>query len=366
VTGGTYDFDGNTHSAASAVAYKTDGVTPVAGTFIFTYAPVQYPNVRSTAPYAAPDTYIVYATFTSSDPTYGGATGTGTLVIRPAVPGTAGNDPITLAQDADGQHIDWLLPGLSGQVLINDPLGLTIDGNGGTDTITLDYTHGNPLPNTLHLNGTFILSGLAGTNPLAGTTLDLGRSTLFIGYADPTSDPLALIQQYLQNGYNSGAWTGTATSTNGAITSAAAGADATHSTAIGYANSADGTNVNATPNSIELKYTIVGDANLDGTVNSSDLQILLAGFNQPGGWDQGDFNYDGQVNAADLQALLGTMNMSLPAQAVATASAMSSKPVSTTSNVSQPLMKAITATVTAPPVSTRIHPAFATHSRKRK
>jgi hypothetical protein len=231
-----------------------------------------------------------------------------------SITGTAGVDQITLSQDPDPQHIDWTLNGTTvAQTLINDPNGLTINGNGGNDTITLDYTNGNPLPATLHLNGTFTINGLQGTNPLAGTTLDIGRSTVFITYS--SADPIATIQGYLHNGYNGGAWNGALTGTTGAITSAAAQANPNHNTAIGYADSSDGQGVNTTPNTIELKYTLYGDANLDAQVNSADLQRLLAAFNIPGAWDRGDFNYDGIVNSADLQALLATFNTPLGNQA---------------------------------------------------
>ena len=84
------------------------------------------------------------------------------------------------------------------------------------------------------------------------------------------------IQSYLRNGYNGGAWNGTPTASTGVITSFAAAGNASHSTAIGYADSADGQGVNTTPNTIELRYTILGDANLDGQVNSADLQRLRA------------------------------------------------------------------------------------------
>jgi len=79
VTGGNFTFDGNTHGA-TAVALGSDGVTPVAGTFSFLY------NGGSTAPYAEAGTWSVSATFTSSDPNYGGASGTSTIVINPATP----------------------------------------------------------------------------------------------------------------------------------------------------------------------------------------------------------------------------------------------------------------------------------------
>ena len=206
--------------------------------------------------------------------------------------GTTGIDGITLVQDLDGVHVDWTLNGSSGgQLPINDPNGLTINGNGANDVITLVYTSGNPLPNTLHLNsgtGNFMINGLQGTNPLAATKLDLGRSTVFISYS--ASDPIAAIKTYLHNGYNNGAWNGAPTATTGVITSANAAASPTHVTGIGYADFADGQGIDTMPNTIELTYTLYGDANLDHQVNSADLQILLFNFNRPGAWDQADFN----------------------------------------------------------------------------
>jgi RHS repeat-associated protein len=239
-----------------------------------------------------------------------------TSVPADTLTGTSGPDTFALKLDPDGQHVDVTLNGgPQVQVLVADPNGLTLIGNGGNDTITLDYTNGNPLPDTLHLNGTFTIAGLQGANPLAGRTLEIGKSTVYISYSGPTNDPIFAIRPYLQAGYNSGAWNGTATATTGVITSTAAQGNPSHNTAIGYADWADGQGVNATPNTIELKYTLYGDANLDGQVNSADLQILLFGLNRPGAWDQGDFNYDAQVNSADLQALLFTLNTSLGNQA---------------------------------------------------
>ncbi|HSZ56232.1 MAG TPA: dockerin type I repeat-containing protein, partial [Tepidisphaeraceae bacterium] len=163
--------------------------------------------------------------------------------------------------------------------------------------------------------GTFTINNLQGTNPLAGTTLDIGRSTVFLSYS--SSDPIAAIQNYLANGYNSGTWNGTPTASTGVIISQAAQGNPNRNTAIGFADFADGQGVNTVPNTIELTYTLYGDANLDRQVNSADLQILLAFLNRSGAWDQGDFNYDGQVNSADLQSLLFTLNTSLGNQTAA-------------------------------------------------
>ncbi|HEV3343427.1 MAG TPA: MBG domain-containing protein [Pirellulales bacterium] len=78
VTGGTFTYDGNSHPA-SATALASDGVTPVAGSFAFTY------NGASTPPTAA-GTYTVAATFTSTDPSYASMTATGAITINPATP----------------------------------------------------------------------------------------------------------------------------------------------------------------------------------------------------------------------------------------------------------------------------------------
>jgi hypothetical protein len=222
------------------------------------------------------------------------------------ITGTAGIDHISLRLNPDGWQVDWTLGTTSGQVSIMDPYGLTINGNGGDDLITLDYTKGNPLPNILHLNGTFTIDGLSGSDPLAGTMLDIGRSTVFISYS--SSDPLSLIQGYLRNGYNNGTWNGTPTSNTGVITSIPAAQNSAQTTAIGYADSGDGLIAGQPANTIELKYTLYGDTSLIGSVGFNDFTRMTQHYNQTtgGSWDTGDFNYDGSVNSSDFMLLTRT------------------------------------------------------------
>ena len=163
------------------------------------------------------------------------------------IAGTAGNDSITIVRDPDGQHLDWTMGPSHGQLPIMDPNGLTISGNGGADTITLDYSKGDPLHTMLHLIGTFTLNGLPSAgDPLAGHAIDIGRGVLFISYT-ASSDPIALIRTYLKNGYANGAWTG---ASDCIITSAG-----TSDCGIGYVDSADGAGINPASNTIELKYS---------------------------------------------------------------------------------------------------------------
>jgi subtilase family serine protease len=233
----------------------------------------------------------------------------------PLVTGTPGNN-ITLTLDTNHLYVDWNNGVTSGQVAVVDLSGLTINGSGGSDTITLNYANGNPLPNLLKLNGTFTLTGLQGTNPLAGSAIDLNQSKLFINYSSGPS-LLSAVQQYIANGYNGGAWNGQATASTGVIRSSSAAANP--GTAIGYADSADGTGVNTTPDTVELKYTLAGDTNLNGTVDIFDLNNLLPHFNGAGVWTSGDFNYSGSVDIFDLNALLPNFNKSLPLVIPATA-----------------------------------------------
>src|ERR1700733_11506604 len=113
--------------------------------------------------------------------------------------------------------------------------------------------------------------------------------------------PTATIRSYLSSGYNGGTWTGT-----GLISSTAASTSGKF--AIGYL---DGDDNGATSGQLLLEYAIVGDANLDGTVNLTDLFTLLNNYGEIGkDWSEGDFNYDGTVNLTDLLALLNNYGQS--------------------------------------------------------
>jgi hypothetical protein len=60
---------------------------------------------------------------------------------------------------------------------------------------------------------------------------------------------------------------------------------------------------------IEIKYTLLGDANLDGIVNGVDFGILAANFNKGvTGWDEGDFDYNNIVNGTDFADLASNFN----------------------------------------------------------
>jgi hypothetical protein len=74
-------------------------------------------------------------------------------------------------------------------------------------------------------------------------------------------------------------------------------------------------------NTVEIRYTLVGDVNLDGSVNITDVNTLVPHYNSSGDWTGGDFNYDGKVNITDANALVPNYNTSLPAGVGAVAAA---------------------------------------------
>lgn len=61
---------------------------------------------------------------------------------------------------------------------------------------------------------------------------------------------------------------------------------------------------------VVIKYTYLGDTDLDGQVTSDDLQTLIRGIrNHLTGWANGDNNYDGVVDGDDLANLLLTLQL---------------------------------------------------------
>jgi hypothetical protein len=184
---------------------------------------------------------------------------------------------------------------------------------GGTSAANMTVTSLSQSAVTINSTGTLTLS--AGTSPTTSSTngltitggrLDLGNNTLLVHY-ESGLDPLTTIAGYVASAYDNGKWDGSGIYSS-LITPSTAG-----TYAIGYADSADGVVTGLPANTIEIRYTRVGDANLDQQVNATDGIVMARHWLASGSalWEVGDFNYDGVVNLADANLLRNNWNESV-------------------------------------------------------
>jgi hypothetical protein len=183
----------------------------------------------------------------------------------------------------------------------NNVLQQTIEGNTTKITGSLQIDANT----TLMKQGPGVLSA-ASLNLNSTAKLDLMDGRMIVDYSG--ASPLASAKSLIVSGRAGGAWNG-----NGIQSSVAA---ITAQRALGYvdtsvtgAQSFGGESADAT--SILIGYTVMGDANLDGTVSSLDLNALIAGYGATttGQWYRGDFNYDGKVNTLDFNHLAGNFGV---------------------------------------------------------
>lgn len=123
----------------------------------------------------------------------------------------------------------------------------------------------------------------------SGAKVNVQNNSLIIDYRGQGS-PAAGIKSQLTTGYNAGAWNGEGINST----------SATSTTGLGWKET-------SATESILIKYTYYGDADLSGTVTSTDFNALLAGYGKTTGaiWAEGDFDYDGKVNTRDFNYLAG-------------------------------------------------------------
>jgi hypothetical protein len=189
--------------------------------------------------------------------------------------------------------------GAGTQMTLNDPVGSSTTLGQFTQFLvdgTLTMT-GNAVLFTQGENPNIAVDGLS----MAGTSRIVMQpgAELFINYG-AASAPLNSIRGLIQNGFNNGAWNGTA-----GISSTAAQIDSR--LGVGYVNFPD-------PNfgSMTIKLTILGDTDLDGDVDFGDLLTLAQNYDATGAtWQQGDFDYNATVAFPDLLALAQNYGLAL-------------------------------------------------------
>jgi len=126
-----------------------------------------------------------------------------------------------------------------------------------------------------------------------------------------TSGSISTIAAQITSGYAGGAWNGTGIRSSSAAANAGFGVGYAVANQVGSPATFLGRPV--TPTSVLFRYTRLGDANLDATVNIADFALLASNFNTGTSlWSRGNFNYDGTVNIADFALLAGNFNLGVP------------------------------------------------------
>jgi hypothetical protein len=174
----------------------------------------------------------------------------------------------------------------------------------GTVTVAPDGTDGG----TSVVN---VLTIAGGATPTG--RLDLANNDLIWDYPEgvPRAPSIQFenVKQWIASGYNNRTWTG-----NGIASSAAALDPVRYG--LGYAqndmlfnpyNEFSGQPVDLT--SVLVKYTYLGDVNLDGKVDDNDVTIMVLGYDRgrvsTHTWQQGDvFGYDGKIDDNDITVLV--------------------------------------------------------------
>lgn len=209
-------------------------------------------------------------------------------------PGSAG------ALTLDNGSVDASIDDISGTqfisapVVFNSPTTVSVDNAG--DNLQFSGSISGTGALTVVGNGVVSFTGASAKTVTSltvdsGATLDLTNSSLDINYGSGTS-PLPMIRSDLASG---------------SITSSTLKSGF----ALGYADGTiDGPGAAAAGNLL-IMPALLGDANLDGTVNLTDLLTLLNNYGLSGkDWAEGDFNYDGTVNLTDLLSLLNNYGLS--------------------------------------------------------
>jgi hypothetical protein len=140
------------------------------------------------------------------------------------------------------------------------------------------------------------------------STLNMTDNDLIVLYGSGNS-PFAAIRSDIAQAYDGAAWD------KPGLTSTAAKASP-QNYGLGYAEASalglgtfDGVTLGG--NAVLVKFTVVGDANLNGKVDIGDYDTVLSDYGSAGNWSSGNFNFTGTVGIGDYDAILSNYGKSL-------------------------------------------------------
>ncbi len=213
------------------------------------------------------------------------------------VRGTSSGNPVQLRISTDDEIEISSQPGANSQaVLLNSASLARLYVFAGGKCILPVTTFGDQ----------FIRTGSFYLDAASGAALDLGNNLLAVDYTAGDPSPLGELTGQIIAARNNGAWTGAR-----GIGSALLSASSMYTLGIAEASAALGTAGGTLGGAIVdgtcvlLRYTRLGDTNLDRQVSFSDLLTLAQNYANPSQryYQHGDFNFDGLVNFNDLLVL---------------------------------------------------------------
>ncbi len=143
-------------------------------------------------------------------------------------------------------------------------------------------------------------------------SLDVGTAGLVVDYNPLLAIPTTPVRDMILAAYNNGSWNGAGILSSIAQSNPAFGVGYAESFQLLGPNGGTWLNLNVDSSAVLVRATRLGDTNLDGIVNFTDLLALARNYNQPGNWIQGDADYDGNIGFTDLLALARNYGQSLP------------------------------------------------------
>lgn len=141
---------------------------------------------------------------------------------------------------------------------------------------------------------------IAGGPATPTAKLDLTNTSMVVEYGVNPS-PLQSIRQLIRAGFNNGNWAGNGITSSTAATSP--NGSETGKTALGYAEMGLIPAGQPGDTAVLIKYTYLGDTDLNGQVDVADLGALATKWQQTGTWIDGDFDYNGTIDVNDLGLL---------------------------------------------------------------
>jgi hypothetical protein len=228
--------------------------------------------------------------------------------------------------------------------------GLTL-ANGASATITEQSDTSTLTTNTFSIDPT--------------SSLDVTNNIVLINYsAAGQTSPDAAVRTALVTGSGAGGTAfngvGIYSSTAARLNAALVASDRASAYTVGYEDGSDPTLNGEGPASgvEEIRFTLVGDLNLDGSVNSADFILFADNFGKVApSYDRGDLNYDNNVNSADFILFSNNFgqnlgNVSATSGGAPISSAMVSNKNSTTPGSSTPVAASPNRATTPSPAET--------------